>query len=107
MLVDADDVSPAQLFASALAHGTDTLREVVALIDAEVGPATETVVAGGWAGMASVRRARQAALPGVRYSSRSEDTAYGAALIGSFAADSQQHDFIEFVSSSLTPVPNP
>lgn len=105
--VDADDVSPAQLFAAALTHGTDTLREVVALIDAQVGPATETVVAGGWAGMASVRRARQAALPGVRFSSRSEDTAYGAALIGSFAADPQQQDLIQFVSGSLTPVPHP
>jgi sugar (pentulose or hexulose) kinase len=104
--VDADDVSPAQLFAAALAHGTDTLRGVVSLIDAQVGPATETVVAGGWAGMASVRRARQAALPGVRFSSRSEDTAYGAALVGSFAIDPQHHDLIDYVSRSLAPVPN-
>ncbi|MDQ4054951.1 MAG: FGGY family carbohydrate kinase [Actinomycetota bacterium] len=105
--VDADDVSPARLFAAALTHGTDTLSEVVALIDAQVGPPTETIVAGGWAGMASVRRARHAALPGVRYSARSEDTAYGAALIGSFAADPQQHDLIQFVSGSLTPVSHP
>jgi sugar (pentulose or hexulose) kinase len=105
--VDADDVSPAQLFAAALAHGTHTLRDVVALIDAQVGPATETVVAGGWAGMESVRRARESALPGVRFSSRSEDTAYGAALIGCFAADSQHHDLVQFVSGALTPVPHP
>ena len=58
--VDDDDVSPAQLFAAALTHGTDVLRDVVALLDAEVGPATETVVAGGWARMACVRRSAAA-----------------------------------------------
>ena len=56
-------------------------------MDAEAGPATETVVAGGWARMASVRRAREAALPGLVFSDRDEDTAYGAALVAAFAAD--------------------
>ena len=75
---------------------------VVALLDAEVGPATETVVAGGWARMACVRRSRLQALPGVTFSPRTEDTAHGAAFIGSFAADSERHDLIDFVTRNLT-----
>lgn len=105
--VDADDVSPAQLFAAALAHGTDTLHNVVALIDAQVGPAAETVVAGGWAGMASVRRARATALPGVRFSTRAEDTAFGAALVGRFAADPTTDDLVDFVSRALAQPTHP
>ena len=96
--VDTDDVSPAALFAAALGHTTDVLTDVVALIDAEAGPATETIVAGGWTRMASVRRAREAALPGVVFSSRDEDTAHGAALIGAFAADPAAHDLADTLS---------
>ena len=102
-----DNVSPARLFAAALTHGTDTLRDVVAVLDAEVGPATETVVAGGWARMACVRRSRCNALPDVTFSPRSEDTAHGAALIGAFAADAEHADLIEFVTRNLTPVSQP
>jgi sugar (pentulose or hexulose) kinase len=101
--VDTDDVSPAQLFAAALAHGTATLRDVVSRMDARVGPADETVVAGGWARMASVRRARADALPGVRFSTRTEDTAFGAALVGRFAAEPAERDLVDFVSRALTP----
>jgi sugar (pentulose or hexulose) kinase len=98
--VDTDDVSPAALFAAALDHATDVLTGVVALIDAEAGPATETVVAGGWSRMASVRRARETALRGVVFSSRDEDTAHGAALIGAFAADPAAHDLADALSSA-------
>ncbi len=105
--VDDDDVSPARLFAAALTHGSDVLRDVVALLDAEVGRATETVVAGGWARMACVQRSRRHALPGVTFSPRSEDTAYGAALIGAYAADAERGDLIDFVTRNPTPVPHP
>jgi hypothetical protein len=46
--------------------------------------------------MESVRAARSALLPGVTFSPRTEDTAFGAALFGAFAA-SQAGDFIDFV----------
>ncbi len=103
--VDTDDVSPAALFAAALDHATDVLADVVALIDAEAGPATETVVAGGWTRMASVRRARETALPGVVFSTRDEDTAHGAALIGAFAADPAAHDLADALSARATHPP--
>lgn len=80
----ADDLSPALLFASALAHTTDVLKEVVARMEAEIPPARRTVVAGGWAGMDSVRRSRRLALPNVGFSSHQEDTAFGAALVAAF-----------------------
>jgi sugar (pentulose or hexulose) kinase len=103
--VDTDDVSPAALFAAALGQATEVLTDVVALIDAEAGAATETVVAGGWTRMASVRRAREAALPGVVFSSRDEDTAHGAALIGAFAADPAAHDLADALSTRATHPP--
>ena len=109
--VDNDDVSPALLFAAALAHCDEVLADVVALLDAEIGPADETVVSGGWSGMATIRRARRALLPGVRFSTRSEDTAHGAALIGAFAA-STENDLADFASrrvaaATRSPGPKP
>lgn len=103
---DGDGLSPAVLFAATLAHGTELLRAVVAHMDAEVSPARHTVVAGGWAGMASVRRARRAALPDVSFSDRPEDTAFGAALVGAFAADPAALDLTDFASefrAGITP----
>ncbi len=96
---DGDGLSPAVLFAATLAHGTDVLRGIVAHMDAEVRPARHTVVAGGWADMQSVRRARHAALPDVTYSDRPEDTAFGAALVGAFAANPAAFDLTDFALS--------
>jgi len=94
---DADELSPALLFAAALAHSTDVLTEVVARMEAEVPPARRTVVAGGWAGMESVRRARRLALPGVTFSDRQEDTAFGAAMVAAFAVSGSQ-DLTDFAT---------
>jgi sugar (pentulose or hexulose) kinase len=103
--LDTDDVSPALLFAAALDHCDGVLAELVALIDAEVGPARESVVAGGWAEMAAVQRARGRLLPGVCFSTRREDTARGAALIGAFAAEhadrSTTDDLAAFVTRTV------
>jgi sugar (pentulose or hexulose) kinase len=105
---EADDLSPALLFAAALAHSTDVLTEVVARMEAEVAPAARTVVAGGWTGMDSVRRSRRLALPDVRFSVREEDTAFGAALVGAFAVSSQ-HDLTDFAGrfGADRPAPDP
>lgn len=102
---DGDGLSPALLFAATLAHGTDLLRDVVDHMDAEVPPARRTVVAGGWAGMQSVRRARSAALPDVTFSDRPEDTAFGAALVGAFAADRTATDLTAFAASFRANIP--
>jgi len=81
-----DGLSPAVLFAAALDHGTRVCLDLLAEMNREVPPPDRTLASGGWTRMACVRRARSAALPQVSYSPRSEDTAYGAALFGAYAA---------------------
>ncbi|MFY0409469.1 FGGY-family carbohydrate kinase [Solicola sp. PLA-1-18] len=95
---DGDGLSPAALFAATLAHGGALLRDVVARMDAEVPPASETLVAGGWTGMASVRRSRSAVLPSVQYAAREESTGYGAAVVAAFAADTTTTDLADHLA---------
>lgn len=82
---DGDGLSPELFFAVALEHCTDTLADVLRLMDAEVGPPGRTVLSGGWSSMRSVRRARARIMPGLQISDRAEGTAYGAALLGAYA----------------------
>lgn len=84
--VSGDGVAPAEIFAATLLHGNDMCAELIEVMDREVPPATSTLLTGGWARMPSVRRARTHVLPDVSYSNRSEDTAFGAALFGAYAA---------------------
>ena len=60
-------------------------------------PGTRSVLAGGWVAMRSVRRSRERILPDVLFSERAEDTAYGAALIGAFAADPAADDLAAYL----------
>jgi len=92
LAVRGDGVSPAEIFGAVLRHGNDEISLLIDAMDHEVPPARATVLAGGWAAMASVRRARSAVLPGLEVSHRSQDTAYGAVL---------------FASRLLTPVAQP
>jgi len=103
----SDGLSPAALFAATLRHSTELAHEVVARMDAEVPPATSTIVAGGWAQMASVRRDRENAFPGVMFSDHQEDTAYGAALVAAFRADDSATDLTDFASEFCTTTPTP
>lgn len=80
LTVRADGVSPAELFLAALEHGNDEIRLLTEAIDREVAPAHASLLTGGWAEMRSVRDARARVLPSVRTSSRSQETASGAAL---------------------------
>jgi sugar (pentulose or hexulose) kinase len=98
---DADGLSPALLVEATLRHGADVLAEVIAHMDAENAPATRSVVAGGWAAMRSVRRSRAAVLPSPRYSDHDEDTAYGAALVATFAADDTAEDLVTHLVARL------
>ena len=79
MTVRSDGVSPAELFAAALRHGNAELHRLIEAMDREVAPADATVLTGGWASMLSVQRSRSLVLPHLRVSTRSQETAYGAA----------------------------
>lgn len=101
----SDGLSPAALFAATLRHSTELVHEVVARMDAEVPPATTTIVAGGWAQMASVRRDRLKAFPGVVFSDHQEDTAFGAALVAAFCADDSAPDLTDFAAKFCANTP--
>ncbi|MFS0734931.1 FGGY family carbohydrate kinase [Microbacterium sp. 1P10UB] len=77
----ADGVTPAEVFAAVLRHSNDEIAALIRAMDREVAPATHATLTGGWAGMASVVRARAAVLPDLTASTREQETAYGAALI--------------------------
>ncbi|WP_129336580.1 FGGY-family carbohydrate kinase [Cellulomonas endophytica] len=80
LTVRSDGVSPAETFLAVLRHGNDEIRRLVDVMDREIPPARTTLLAGGWASMASVRQERAAVLPGLEVSPRTQDTAHGAAL---------------------------
>ncbi|GAA1779481.1 FGGY-family carbohydrate kinase [Nostocoides veronense] len=81
LTVRGDGATPAELFNAVLRHGNDEIVRLVEVLDGVIPPARSTILTGGWAGMASVRRARSQVLPGLEVSTRGEDTAYGAARI--------------------------
>lgn len=81
MRINSDGVSPAELFAAVLRHGNAELARLIEVMDCELPPARATVLAGGWASMRSVQRARAEVLPDLTASTRAQDTAYGAAVV--------------------------
>ncbi|MBO3085755.1 FGGY-family carbohydrate kinase [Cellulomonas fengjieae] len=80
LTVRGDGVSPAELFNAVLRHSNDEIQLLIDAMDRVIAPARSSLLTGGWAGMASVQRARGAVLPGLVVSGRDQDTAYGAAL---------------------------
>jgi sugar (pentulose or hexulose) kinase len=85
--VDSDDAGPADLWLATLGHVIDESERLLAAMTSEVGPSERTVIAGGWTRMSSVRQAKSASLPHVRYSDRSQAGAFGAALFAAHAVD--------------------
>ena len=83
--IDTDTSTPAGLWLAVLDHGNQEVNTLLAIMTAEVGPFTHTVVAGGWTRMASVRQAKQDALPGVRFAGRGQAGAFGAAMFAAHA----------------------
>lgn len=73
------EASPAEIFGAVLRHSNDEIAVLIAAMDREVAPATHSTLTGGWASMASVRRARAEVLPNPSLSTREQDVAYGAA----------------------------
>lgn len=77
--IGSDGVSPAEIFAAVLRHSNDEIGALIWAMDQELPPARSSSLTGGWAGMASVRRARERVLPALTTSNRAQETAYGAA----------------------------
>ncbi len=85
--VDNDGTGPADLWLATIDHITAESERLLAAMAAEVGPSERTVIAGGWTRMSSIRRAKSASLPHVRYSDRSQAGAFGAALFAAHAVE--------------------
>ncbi|WP_438354389.1 FGGY-family carbohydrate kinase [Microbacterium sp. CJ88] len=98
---DSDGLSPAELFTATLLHGNDVCAELMTIMDREVAAPTSTLLTGGWAGMASVVRARELVLPAVTVSTHDEGTAYGAALFAAYAVRPTTSDTFEAVAAAF------
>ncbi|WP_438354379.1 FGGY-family carbohydrate kinase [Microbacterium sp. CJ88] len=81
LTLHADGATPAEIFGATLRHSNDEIAHLIAVMDREVPPATHATLTGGWAGMASVVRARAQVLPNLTASTREQDTAFGAARV--------------------------
>jgi sugar (pentulose or hexulose) kinase len=88
--VDNDTSSPAALWLAVLAHTTQEVGSLLDAMEAEVGPFTETVLAGGWTRMRSVRQAKCKSLPAVRFAHRGQAGAFGAAMFAAHATTVDQ-----------------
>lgn len=83
LTIPADGVTPPEVFRAVLLHGNDEIEILLEAMNREVPPATSTLLSGGWGAMESVRDARAQVLPNLRVSTRSQDTAFGAAMAAS------------------------
>ncbi len=84
--ITTDRVSPAALWLATVRNGIAEADRCLDLMAAEIGPADAVVVAGGWARMDSIRRAKAESLPNVRFSDRSQAGAFGATMFAAHAA---------------------
>lgn len=81
MALQADGVTPAELFGAVLRHSNDEIARLIDAMDAELPAAASATLTGGWADMAGVQRARSRVLPRLSVSHRTQETASGAARI--------------------------
>ncbi|MBU6534009.1 FGGY-family carbohydrate kinase [Streptomyces mayonensis] len=79
LAVRTDGIGPAELFGAVLRHSNDEIKQLISAMDQELPSARSATLTGGWAGMDSVRRARAVVLPRLTVSTRTQETAFGAA----------------------------
>jgi sugar (pentulose or hexulose) kinase len=81
-----DDVTPADIWAAAVRYVASETRNLLATIDAVVGPHRRAVACGGWTRMESVRAAKRSAIEQLEFSALHEPGVVGAALLAAQAA---------------------
>jgi sugar (pentulose or hexulose) kinase len=80
------DVTPADIWAAAVRHVMSAEGNLLAIIDAVVGPHRRAVACGGWTRMESVRVAKRSAIANLEFSALREPGVVGAALFAAQAA---------------------
>ena len=83
-----DGATPAAVWRAATIATAQLARDMLDDIGAIVGPHRRAVAAGGWTRMASVRRAKLAAIPALEISALDQPGADGAALLAEYSLDS-------------------
>lgn len=96
--VVGDEITPADVWAAALAHVSSTVGALVASIDAQVGPRRAVVAAGGWTRMVSVRGQKVLELPDTTFSPRQQAGAFGAATFAAWAAAGRKGTAVDFAA---------
>jgi len=81
-----DDASPAAVWAAATRYTAAETRTLLSTVHRVVRPHRRAVASGGWTRMASVRRAKAAAIDHLEFSALSEPGVVGAALVALQAA---------------------
>ncbi|MFC4222899.1 FGGY family carbohydrate kinase [Lysinibacter cavernae] len=82
-----DDASPAALWAAATRLTAGNLHDLLESLGPIVGRSGEIVAAGGWTRMMSVRLAKRAAMPGIRFAKDDQPGLVGAAMFARQAAE--------------------
>lgn len=82
----ADDIAPEQVWLAAVEHIADSSLPVIAAMEQAAGrKADRMIAAGGWAHMASIRRAKAARCADITFARRQQAGAFGAALFAAHA----------------------
>ena len=97
-----DGASPAAAWAAALAHVSAETEALLHSAERIVGAHTSAVAAGGWVRLASVRAAKSAIIPRLRFAEVDQPGAFGAALFAAWTGAGNQDPFPEF-SQRLRP----
>lgn len=95
--IRTDGATPAEIFGAVLRHSNTEIAALITAIDRELPSARSSILTGGWAGMAAVRRARARVLPRMATATHEQATAFGAALVAGrlLAEHSEQTDDTE------------
>ncbi len=93
------EAAPEELLAAALDHVGHRTSELLALVDAVVGPHAVAVCSGGWSRLASVRALKHEVIPRLRFSDVDQPGCRGAAALGALAVGgaTDQRDLADLV----------
>jgi len=92
-----DGANPAVIWAAATRYTAELARDMLAAISPIVGPHRRAVAAGGWTRMASVRKAKCAAIGAMEFCNVEQPGATGAALLAEYSLTADGRSLTRFV----------
>jgi sugar (pentulose or hexulose) kinase len=95
-----DGANPAVIWAAATTYTAELTRDMLTAITPIVGPHRRAVAAGGWTRMASVRKAKCAAIGGMEFCTVEQPGATGAALLAEYSLTGHGRSLTQFVHNT-------